>query len=126
MAGTWSGTTTDSNIGQQKMTWTLNQEGGVVSGTFSLGDNGSLASNGTLRATMAGRLIGFHLEIQGGGFGGVMSSCSMTVDGQASVSDDGRTLTGSYSSSMSGTLSGSLMGEACGGSVNDGRFTLTR
>jgi hypothetical protein len=37
-----------------------------------------------------------------GGFGGVMALCSMGMDGQGTISDGGRTMTGTYSGNLSG------------------------
>jgi hypothetical protein len=63
-----------------------------------------------------------------GGFGGGMAFCPMGMDGQCTMSDDGRTLTGACSGNMSGMMSGGMMTQAqsCGGAMNNGQFALTR
>jgi hypothetical protein len=47
----------------------------------------------------------------------------MAVDGQAQMSGDGHTMTGTYSGKMSGMMSSM---PSCGAAMNNGRFTLTR
>jgi hypothetical protein len=56
----------------------------------------------------------------------MMSSCALGVDGQATMSSGGHTMTGTYSGTMSGMMSGGMMGQSCGGAMNNGQFTLTR
>jgi hypothetical protein len=50
----------------------------------------------------------------------------MLVDGQGQMSDDGHTMTGTYSGNMSGMMSGMMSTVSCGGAMNSGQFTLTR
>ncbi|MGE5360742.1 MAG: hypothetical protein ACM3NQ_17130 [Bacteroidales bacterium] len=50
----------------------------------------------------------------------------MAVNGQATMSADGHTMTGTYSGGLSGMMSGGMMGQSCGGAMNNGQFTLTR
>lgn len=65
----------------------------------------------------------FHMAVPNGNFTGMMSSCSMSADGQVQMSDDGHTMTGTYSGSMSGMMS---QMQSCGGAMNNGHVTLTR
>ncbi len=123
MGGTWSGTSADSS-GQEKMVWTIAQDGGNVTGTMRFSDTGrGMMGNGSTRGTVNGRTVTFHMDVPNGGFSGMMSSCSMDMDGQATMSDDGHTMTGTYSGNMSGMMS---QMQVCGGAMNDGHFTLTR
>lgn len=127
MTGSWTGMSADST-GQEKMIWTVTQDGSTMSGTMNFSDGGrGMMGNGGMRGTINGRTVTFHIDVPSGGFNGMMSSCSMFMDGQATMSDDGHTMTGTYSGSMSGTMSpGGMMSQLCGGPMNDGRFTLTR
>ncbi len=126
MTGSWTGTSADST-GPEKMSWTVNQDGSTMTGTMSLADTGrGMMGNGTMRGTVNGGTVSFHMDVPDGGFSGMMSSCSMSVDGQATLSSDGHTMTGTYSGSMSGMMSGGMMGRPCGGTMSNGHFTLTR
>lgn len=126
LAGSWAGTSTDSS-GQEKMAWTVTQDGSSMTGTMNFSDTGrGMMGNGAMRGTINGRTVTFHMDIGNGGFSGPMSSCSMSMDGQATLSDDGRTMTGTYSGGMSGMMSGGMMNQPCGGAVSNGHFTLTR
>lgn len=126
MTGSWTGTSADST-GGEKMTWTVTQDGPSMTGTMNFSDSGrGMMGNGTMRGTVNGRTVTFHMDIANGGFGGMMSSCSMSMDGQATMSDDGHTMTGTYSGSMSGMMSGGMMNQSCGGAMSNGHFTLTR
>ena len=126
MSGTWVGTSADST-GQEKMTWTVTQNGTGMTGTMSFSDTGrNMMGNGSMQGTISGSTVTFHMSIPNGGFNGMMSSCSMGMDGHATMSDDGRTMTGTYSGSMSGMMSGGMMNQACGGAMSNGQFTLTR
>jgi hypothetical protein len=79
-----------------------------------------------VQGTVNGLGVSFHMGIPNGGFSGMMSSCSMGMDGQATMSNDGHTMTGTYSGSMAGMMSGVMMNQSCGGSMANGHFTLTR
>jgi hypothetical protein len=126
LTGTWTGASADS-AGQETMTWAVTQNGSGMSGTMSLADPGrSMMGNGSMQGTINGTSVSFHMSVPNGGFSGMMSSCSMGLDGQATISSDGRTMTGTYSGSLSGMMSGGMMGQSCGGSMNNGHFTLTR
>lgn len=123
VSGTWSGTSSDTS-GQEKMSWSVTQNGNGITGTMSFSDTGrDMMGNGTMRGTVNGLSVTFHMDVPNGGFSGMMSSCSMGMDGQATMSGDGHTMTGTYSGSMSGMMS---QMQSCGGAMNDGRFTLTR
>lgn len=54
--------------------------------------------------------------------------CSMGMDGQGTMSDDGHTMTGTYLGNMAGMMSGGMMNQtqSCGSAMNNGQFTLTR
>jgi type V secretory pathway adhesin AidA len=126
LSGTWIGTSADTS-GQDKMTWTLTQNTNAMTGTMNISDTArSMIGNGSMQGTISGSTMTFHMTVPSGGFDGVMSSCTMGVDGQATMSSDGHTMTGTYSGSMSGMMSGGMMGQSCGGAMNNGQFTLTR
>ena len=130
VTGTWSGTSSDS-VGQNALTWRATQNGNVVTATANLTDTGrGMTGDGTMQGTMSGRMMTFHMVVPNGGFGGMMASCWMSVDGRAEISPDGHTMTGTYAGNMAGMMSqwmGTMWQERpCGGPMNDGRFTLTR
>jgi hypothetical protein len=128
VAGTWSGTSTDT-AGKEGMTWTVTQSGNSFTGSMGLrDDNRGMMGTGTMRGTLSGHAVTFHMDVPNGGFGGMMSSCSMAMDGQATISDDGHTMTGTYAGTMGGMMAGGMMNgaQSCGGPMNDGHFTLTR
>jgi hypothetical protein len=126
VTGSWSGTSADT-LGSDRMTWTVTQTGSAMSGTMDVSDtNRNMTGSGTMTGTMNGSTLTFHMSVPAGGFGGQMSSCSMGIDGQGTMSADGRTMTGTYSGSMSGMMSGGMMGQMCGGAMNNGQFTMTR
>jgi len=123
VAGTWTGTWTHST-GELRMTMTLNQLGNAVTGSVNATEVAtSIAGNGSLQGSVTGSTLDFQLAVPPGGFTAPMASCSMAMAGQATMSADGRTLTGTFTGHMSGTMMG---GSSCGGPLNGGRFTLTR
>ncbi len=128
MTGTWTGTSTDST-GQDSLSWTVAQSGANLTGTTSVSDSAiGMMGSGTMNGTVNGQALTFHMAVPSGGFSGAMASCSMGVDGQATMSADGRTMTGTYSGAMSGMMPGGMMGQmqSCGGAMTNGQFTLTR
>lgn len=127
MTGTWSGTSADTT-GQAKMTWTISQSGSTFTASTSVSDNArSMMGNGTMQGTVNGQTMTFHMTVPNGAFSGMMSSCSMSVDGQAQMSDNGHAMTGTYTGTMSGMMSGMMsQGQSCGGAMNNGQFTMTR
>jgi hypothetical protein len=126
LSGTWIGTSV-ATTGQEKLTWTLSQNANAMTGTMSLTDTSrSMMGYGSIQGTVNGSTMTFHMAVPTGGFGGTMSSCFMGVDGQATMSSDGHTMTGTYSGNMSGMMSGGMMGQSCGDAMNNGQFTLTR
>jgi hypothetical protein len=126
MTGSWSGSSADST-GPESMAWAVTQDGTSVTGTMSFSDTGrSMMGTGSMRGTVNGKTVTFHMDVPNGGFSGMMSSCSMGMDGQATMSDDGHTMTGTYSGTMSGMMSGGMMNQSCGGAMTNGHFTLTR
>ena len=121
--GSWSGTTSDS-AGSASGVWTLNQNGTVLSGTTRLTDNTrDMAGDGTIRGAVNGKSISFHMEVPAGGFAGAMAACSMVIDGQGTMADDGRKITGSYTGSFAGTIGPQ---RPCGGALGRGTFSMTR
>lgn len=126
MTGSWSGTSADSS-GQEKMAWTVTQDGTTMTGSMNVTDTGrGMMGTGAMRGTVSGRTVSFHMDVPRGGFSGMMSSCSMSMDGQATMSDDGHSMTGTYSGGMSGTMSSGMMNQSCGGAMNGGHFALAR
>lgn len=123
LSGSWTGTSADTS-GRENMTWALNQNGNAMTGTMNISDGGrGMAGSGSMQGTVSGSSMTFHMTVPNGGFNGMMSSCSMSVDGQAQMSDDGHRMTGTYSGNMSGMMSSM---QSCGGAMNNGQFTLTR
>jgi hypothetical protein len=126
VSGTWTGSSHDTS-GQETISWTVSQAGNTLSGTVGMSDTTrSMMGSGTMTGTVSGNTVTFRMTVPTGGFNGFMSSCSMMVDGQATMSSDGHTMTGSYSGNMSGMMSGSMMNQSCGGAMQNGQFTLTR
>jgi hypothetical protein len=126
LSGTWTGTSADTS-GPEKLSLAVAQNGTAVTGTMNISDTGrSMMGNGSMQGTVNGSTMTFHMTVPSGGFNGTMSSCSMGVDGQATMSSDGLTMTGTYSGTMAGMMSGGMMGQSCGGAMNNGQFTLTR
>jgi hypothetical protein len=123
VSGSWTGTSSDTS-GQEMMSWTLAQNGTAMTGTMNISDNGrNMMGSGSIQGTISGSTVTFHMAVPGGGFSGMMASCSMAVDGQAQMSADGHTMTGTYAGNMSGMMSSM---QSCGAAMNNGRFTLTR
>ena len=126
LSGTWIGMSADTT-GRENMTWALTQNGSAMTGTLNISDTSrSMTGNGSMQGTVSGSTVSFHMTVPSGGFSGTMSSCSMLVDGQGQMSDDGHTMTGTYSGNMSGMMSGMMSTVSCGGAMNSGQFTLTR
>ncbi len=124
--GTWSGSLSDST-GQATVGWQVTQSGNILDGTISFTDPGrGMAGSGSVLGAMNARTISFHATVPSGGFQGAMSPCSMVMDARGTMSEDGRTITGTYSGTLSGTLSGATTDQSCGGPMNNGQFTLTR
>ena len=121
--GRWSGSTTDS-AGSANGVWTLDQNGTVLAGTAQLTDNArGLSGDGTIRGAVNGKSISFRMEVPAGGFAGAMAACSMVIDGQGTLSDDGRKFSGTYSGSLSGTMTAQ---RSCGGTLSRGSFSMNR
>jgi hypothetical protein len=128
VSGTWAGTMTDTT-GTAADTWTVSQSGTTVTGTMSMSDNTrNMMGAGTMSGTVNGKSVSFHMEVKAGGFSGMMSTCGMMIDGQGMMSEDGHTMTGSYTGAFSGMMSSGMMGmmQPCGGTMGNGTFSLTR
>jgi len=127
VSGTWAGTTTDST-GSTSAVWTVTQTATTVTGKMSMSDDvRSMMGNGAMSGTMNGKALTFHMAVPTGGFTGMMAMCSVVMDGQGMMSDDGHTMTGTYSGSFSGMMS-NMMGsqQSCGGVMSSGTFSMTR
>ena len=123
LTGTWSGSSSDTS-GQGTMTWTITQNSNALAGTMGVSDTArGMMGSGTIRGTVDGRTVAVHMEVPTGGFTAMMSGCAMALDGQATISDDGHTMTGTYDGHMSGMMS---QMETCGSQLGDGHFTLSR
>ncbi len=126
LTGTWAGSSADAT-GSAQMTWTVTENGTGVNGSMNLSNTGrGMMGAGSMQGTVSGQTVTFHMDVPTGGFTGTMSSCTMTADGQGTVSADGHTMTGTYSGTLSGMMSGGMMNQSCGGSMANGQFTLTR
>jgi len=106
------------------MNWSVTQNASAMTGTMSFSDTARfMMGSGSMQGTINGSTVTFHMAVPNGGFGGMMSPCSMSADGQAQMSADGHTMTGTYSGNMSGMMSSMA---SCGGAMSNGHFTLTR
>jgi len=121
--GRWSGTTFDS-AGSSNGVWTLTQNGTSLSGTARITDTTrNMTGDGTITGTVTGRSIGIRIEVPAGGFGGMMATCSMVIDGEGTMSDDGGKISGNYTGSLAGTIAPQ---RSCGGTLSRGTFSMTR
>ena len=126
LTGTWSGSSADTT-GSEAMIWTVTQNGNSMTGMMNFSDTArGMMGNGSMQGTINGSTVTFQMSVPNGGFSGMMSSCSMGMNGQATLSADGHTMTGTYSGTMSGMMSGGMMNQSCGGAMNNGHFTVTR
>ncbi|HEY6212439.1 MAG TPA: hypothetical protein VIW45_09150 [Vicinamibacterales bacterium] len=120
IAGTWTGTATDST-GPGTVTWTITQNGSAFTGTVTLADSGTSAKGrGTVSGTINGSSISFTMTIPAGGFDPPFASCTANISGTAlaiAPSD------GAPPTSIAATYSGS---GSCSGAINGGQFTLTK
>ena len=121
--GRWSGTTSDS-AGSAAGVWALTQNGTSLSGTTQVNDSTrNMAGDGTIRGVVNGKTITFHMEVPAGGFAGAMATCSMVIDGEGTMSDDGGKITGSYTGSLAGMIGPQ---RSCGGALGRGTFSMAR
>lgn len=121
--GRWSGATSDS-AGSATGVWTLNQNGAALSGTALVTDKTrDMAGDGTIRGAVNGKSITFHMEVPTGGFAGTMTPCSMVIDGEGTMSDDGGKISGSYTGSLGGMIAPQ---RSCGGTLSRGTFSMNR
>jgi hypothetical protein len=98
LAGTWTGSASDSS-GGGTMTWTLQQNGGSLSGTVTANatDPGGLpvTGRGTVTGAVSGSAFTFALTIPNGGFDGAFTACTTSTSGTGTATSI--TLTGTYS-----------------------------
>ena len=121
--GRWSVTTSDS-AGSATGVWTLAQSGTALSGTTRVTDDTrGMTGDGAVQGAVTGASITFRMEVPTGGFGGAMATCSMVIDGEGTMTDDGRRITGSYTGALAGTMT---LQRSCGGALSRGTFSMTR
>lgn len=121
--GRWAVTTSDS-AGSATGVWTLHQDGTALSGTTRVTDNvRGMTGDGTIRGAVDGKSIRFRMEVPAGAFAGMMATCSMVIDGEGTMSDDGRSMTGRYTGSLAGTMT---LQRSCGGALSRGTLSMTR
>ena len=121
--GRWSGTTSDS-VGSAAGVWALTQNGTSLSGTTQITDNSRhMLGDGTIRGTVKDKSITFHMEVPVGGFAGAMAACSMVIDGEGTMADDGSKITGRYTGSLAGMIGPQ---RSCGGTLSRGTVSMTR
>ena len=121
--GRWSATTSDS-AGSATGVWTLTQSGTSLSGTTRVTDNTrDMTGDGTIRGAVNGTSITFRMDVPTGGFGGVMATCSMVIEAEGTVSEDGRRIAGSYTGALTGIMA---LQRSCGGALSRGTFSMTR
>lgn len=126
LAGTWSGSASDSTTaalgnggmmgqgGMGTMTWQLAQNGSNVTGTVRFAGMASGMMAGTISGTMSGQDMTFTMDMPAGSMmmGG---TCSAHSTGTAHMDAGAMTMTGNYSGTNS-----------CAGSFNNGQMTMTR
>ncbi len=122
VAGSWSGTSTDSQ-GTTVVDWTITQTGGTVSGTVRTNapdpTDGSCNSchrnkSGTFSGAVSGNILTMTMQFAAGADGDPTPICSATMTGTATRTADGR-LGGGYTGS-----------DTCEGSFLNGSLTMTR
>jgi hypothetical protein len=79
--------------------------------------------DGTIRGAVNGKSISFHMEVPAGGFAGAMAACSMVIDGEGTMAEDGRKITGIYTGSLAGMIGPQ---RSCGGTLTRGTFSMAR
>ena len=114
LAGSWSGTATDT-AGTFRMSWQLSQSGpnvtGTVIGTTPVG--APLYANGTFTGALSGNVLTFTIAIPRGGVADA-PDCSITFSGTArDVTNTG--ITGMYTGN-----------DSCLGAILDGRLTMLK
>lgn len=114
VAGTWSGSSSDSTR-QMAMTWRLSQQDRSVSGTFSASTpiGAPIYTSGSISGSLSATALTFTVSVPRGGVEDA-PDCTATFTGTA---DDVR------QDSMAGTYTGS---DTCGGTFAGGRFTMLR
>ena len=122
VAGTWTGTSTDSQ-GVTVVEWTFTQTGTAVTGIVRTHapdpTDGSCNSchrnkSGTFSGTMNGPELSMSMRFAAGADGDPTPACSATMTGTA---------TGNASGQLAGRYTGS---DTCEGSFLDGSLTMTR
>jgi len=122
VAGSWNGTSTDSQ-GITVVEWAITQSGDVVSGTVRTNApdpaDGSCNSchrnkSGTFAGTVSGNTLTMTLQFAAGANGDPTPICSATMTGNATATADGR---------LGGVYTGS---DTCEGSFLNGSLTMTR
>jgi hypothetical protein len=121
--GRWSGTTSDS-AGSAAGVWALTQNGTSLSGTAQINDSArNMAGDGTIRGAVNGKSISFHMEVPVGGFAAAMAMCSMVIDGEGTLADDGTRITGSYTGALGGMMTPQ---RSCGSTLSRGTLSMKR
>jgi len=122
VAGSWSGTSTDSQ-GMTVVDWTITQTGSAVTGTVRTNapdpSDGSCNSchrnkSGTFSGAVSGNILTMTMQFAAGADGDPTPICSATMTGTATRTADGR-LGGGYTGS-----------DTCEGSFLNGSLTMTR
>ena len=122
VAGSWSGTSTDSQ-GMTVVDWTITQTGSAVTGTVRTNapdpSDGSCNSchrnkSGTFTGTVSGNILTMTMQFAAGADGDPTPICSATMTGTATSTADGR-LGGGYTGS-----------DTCEGSFLNGSLAMTR
>jgi hypothetical protein len=122
VAGSWSGTSTDSQ-GATVVDWTIAQTGNAVSGTVRTNapdpTDGSCNSchrnkSGTFTGTVSGNALTMTMQFAAGADGDPTPICSATMTGTAASMPDGR-LAGAYTGS-----------DTCEGSFLNGTLTMIK
>jgi hypothetical protein len=113
LAGTWTGTATDST-GSGRLTWQLEQNQDLFNGTLTMSDDATGASGtGTVSGATTGSTLTFSMRIPAGALGRPFGTCTTEATGTGQVTPT--TITGVYAGSNS-----------CTGSFFGGQLTLRR
>ena len=112
LAGTWSGSASDSS-GPGQMKWQLTQADTSFSGTVTMTDASTgVTGGGSVSGTVSGSSINFSISVPAGGFDSPYASCTAELSGD-----------GQITASITATFAGS---NSCTGAITSGQLTLNK
>jgi hypothetical protein len=96
IAGTWEGAASDSS-GPGSMTWTLTQDNAEIKGTATVSTTlKTVVLTGTISGSISGSVVTWRIDVPPGGVKG-FSTCTVKVNGTATVAGNASALNGTYS-----------------------------